>query len=115
MTHSFFIGLAPGPDSPPTITQSIRQRSRQGNGPSSGSMERKLDEGRNLTQLINSVHVPFVLHTYSHPDLTTANVEKQAFFNEIDLMHYLQAESQKSADPAQDEQFTDHKRYDFFP
>jgi hypothetical protein len=33
MTHFFDIGLAPGPDSPPTITQSMAVKSRQGDEP----------------------------------------------------------------------------------
>lgn len=36
------IGRDFGPDSPPTITQSIPLRSRSGNGPSNGSSERNL-------------------------------------------------------------------------
>ena len=40
VTHSFFIGLAPGPDSPPTIIQSMPARSSSGIGPSKGSIDR---------------------------------------------------------------------------
>ena len=40
LTQSASIGLAPGPDSPPTITQSMPVKSRPGKGPSRGSRER---------------------------------------------------------------------------
>jgi hypothetical protein len=42
MTHSCANGRAPGPDSPPTITQSICRKSSAGSGPRSGSRERNL-------------------------------------------------------------------------
>lgn len=41
-THRSFIGLAPGPDSPPTMTQSIPRRLSEERGPSKGSNERNL-------------------------------------------------------------------------
>src|SRR5262245_19092978 len=40
VTHWASIGLAPGPDSPPTITQSIPARSKFGSGPSRGSSDK---------------------------------------------------------------------------
>ena len=40
VTHSGFMGLAPGPDSPPTMTQSIFSKFKLGKGPSKGSNER---------------------------------------------------------------------------
>lgn len=41
-TQAGSIGRAPGPDSPPTITQSMPARGSRGIGPSSGSTERNL-------------------------------------------------------------------------
>jgi hypothetical protein len=45
-THEAFISRAPGPDSPPTMTQWMPERSMPGIGPSSGSRERNLVEAR---------------------------------------------------------------------
>ena len=39
-TQPVFIGRAPGPDSPPTITQSIPDKSNLGKGPSKGSSDK---------------------------------------------------------------------------
>ena len=41
-THAGSIKRAPGPDSPPTITQSIPDRLRSGSGPGRGSRDRNL-------------------------------------------------------------------------
>ncbi len=41
VTHSHFIGRARGPDSPPTIAQSIPRSGRRSRGPTSGSSDKK--------------------------------------------------------------------------
>ena len=40
VAHSACMGLAPGPDSPPTMTQSMPSKSISGMGPSSGSKDK---------------------------------------------------------------------------
>ena len=56
-TQSGFITRAPGPDSPPTMTQSIPSRFNAGNGPKQRLQGQEFHLGVCLAQQINSVRV----------------------------------------------------------
>ena len=69
ITHSGLICLAPGPDSPPTITQSISFKSSSLIGPNSGSMEMNLTRAGDISQQVDTVCIVLVLNSNTHPDV----------------------------------------------
>ncbi len=69
--HSGFIGRAPGPLSPPTITQSILLRLNEPNSSNSGSMERKRTLRWRTSEAIDPRQAMLlVLDTHAPPDVT---------------------------------------------
>lgn len=65
VTHSGFIGRACGPDSPPTITQSIPRKFNFPIGPISGSIERNLTCAPVLRRWLIRCEFPARLHEIS--------------------------------------------------
>ena len=63
-----FHSRAPGPDSPPTITQSMPSSFSLGRGPRSGP-RKELYLGPSSSEVLYSEGVLLVLHAYAHPNI----------------------------------------------
>jgi hypothetical protein len=68
VTQAGSIGLASGPDSPPTITQSMPERLRAVNGPSRGSKDKNFTCARGA-KVVDTESVLVVLNADAHPDV----------------------------------------------